>query len=189
MRQRWIFTPDLRELDEAVAWMHQYEITSASKSSEFRSNELLLKWQGARFVAQMMRAYEIQPFAQKTPCIFNDIGDFAEMFQSDMLFVCQYGVLKGVQENLYQPSDILKRHQALALILKSMDIDLPSEDPYTIYEIAKKLKLTNLSSAQDLLVDVTRGEFALYLFRMREVLYYRGFPILPTFQQQYQNSL
>lgn len=161
------------ELEKAIYWMYNNNLTQYDSLSGYRPQDPLLREEAAKIIGQ---AYNILWFSKEnknTDCNFADRETFNPTLAPYIASTCSYGIFKG-NKGEFLAQNPLTKAEALTVLIRILEGKSSSEEfsPWrTVYFIkAKGISLTNETEVNALWRAITREEIALLIYRFKTII-------------------
>ena len=155
------------ELESAVQWMYDNELTRYDNIVQFLPNDTLTREQAAKFFWNFAVYLEKDTIVSVDACQFNDVANADYTLLPHIISSCQLWLFKGSQGN-FMPFDQLTRAEALTVVMRTLDgkMDETVVPRWSNYhKSARQLGLTTENDVYSLDAPISRYEIALILYR------------------------
>lgn len=159
------------ELDAAVSWMHENQMTKFDNAAMFRPEDSLTREQAAKFFVNFTIALDLwlQNTVDDEECDFADLGEADSTLTEYIYTSCKLGLFRGANWSFF-PTEAITKAQAITVLIRAIqwpqdETTIPRRKNY--YQQARALSLTKEKDVNALDVDITRYEMALILYRAR----------------------
>jgi len=155
------------ELESAVTWMFDNELTRYNNIVQFLPADTLTREQAAKFFWNFAVYLDKESTVPADECQFNDVAWADYTLLPHIISSCQLGLFKWSQGN-FMPFDQLTRAEALTVVMRTIEGKM-NENVVprwsTYHKKARQLGLTSENDVYSLDAPISRYEIALILHR------------------------
>lgn len=167
----WLGIPEDPEFIEALARMHNNDLTSYGSPSTYRPFDKITREESAKIFGRFARnilSMGFKPEIADTFCIFADSGFIADTLRKDVFDACKLGIFRWGNGGFY-PKWWLTKAQSIVVLIRLFDNQILSESstPWfkNYYNRAFELGITKDKDLTNFDREVTRYEIALMMYR------------------------
>lgn len=157
------------ELEDAVVWGHENELTSYSTVDTFMPYNTLTREQGAKFFSAFATLNLCKEPDETASCDFSDLDGADPTLADYAVLACQLGLFKG-SNGKFMPKAPFMKNEVVTVLMRALDgMQDENVSPWwkNYFMAAKEAGITNEVSAEGLARPVQRYEALLMMYRAK----------------------
>lgn len=157
------------ELEDAVAWGYDTELTSYNTVDTFMPYATLTREQGAKFFSAFATLNLCKEPDETASCDFSDLDMADETLSDYAVLACQLGLFKG-SNGKFMPKAPFMKNEVVTVLMRALDgMQDESVSPWwkNYFTAAKEAGITNEVSAEGLARPIQRYEALLMMYRAK----------------------